>query len=118
MLNEFGKLIRKLRIDKNMKLGEMAGIINVSPAYLSAVENSKKALNHALVSKIAYSFDFTSEVQHEISTTGAQVIGEVVINSKNTNQANLDTAVMFARSVESSSLSEEKAKQIMEILKM
>jgi transcriptional regulator with XRE-family HTH domain len=118
MLNEFGKLIRKLRIDKNMKLGEMAGTIKVSPAYLSAVENSKKPLNQVMINKVAHSFDFSNEIQHEIRTTGARVLGEVVISYKDVNDSNLDAAVMFARSVESSSLSEEKAKKIMDILKM
>lgn len=118
MLNEFGKLIRKLRIDENMKLGDMAEVLMISPAYLSAVENSKKPLNQILINKIANSFNFSNEVQHEIKTTAAKVIGEVVINSKNVNESNLDAAVMFARSIESSNLSDEKARKIMEILQM
>ena len=42
MLTEFGKFVRKLRIDNGTVLGEMAKSIAVSSAYLSAVENGKK----------------------------------------------------------------------------
>lgn len=42
MLNNFGKFCRKLRIDKNELLYDMAVKLGVSSAFLSKVENGKK----------------------------------------------------------------------------
>lgn len=42
MLTNFGKFCRKLRIDKNELLYDMAARLNVSSAFLSKVENGKK----------------------------------------------------------------------------
>lgn len=42
MVNNFGKFCRKLRIDNNELLYDMAAKLGVSPAFLSKVENGKK----------------------------------------------------------------------------
>lgn len=42
MVNNFGKFCRKLRIDKNQLLYDMAKCLGVSSAFLSKVENGKK----------------------------------------------------------------------------
>ena len=41
MLTNFGKICRKLRIDNNELLADMAGYLGVSAAFLSKVENGK-----------------------------------------------------------------------------
>ena len=42
MLTSLGKFLRKLRIDNNELLKDMAQKLNVSVSFLSAVENGKK----------------------------------------------------------------------------
>ncbi len=42
MVNNFGKFCRKLRIDKDELLYDMAGKLGVSSAFLSKVENGRK----------------------------------------------------------------------------
>ena len=42
MANNFGKFCRKLRIDKDELLYDMAGKLGVSSAFLSKVENGRK----------------------------------------------------------------------------
>lgn len=42
MVNNFGKFCRKLRIDRNERLYDMAKRLNVSSAFLSKVENGQK----------------------------------------------------------------------------
>ncbi|MBQ4504903.1 MAG: helix-turn-helix transcriptional regulator, partial [Firmicutes bacterium] len=49
MLTEFGKMCRKMRIDRNELLAEMAGRVGVSPAFLSAVENGKRNVPDSLM---------------------------------------------------------------------
>ncbi len=42
MLTEFGKAIRKIRLDKGEILKDMAKRLGISSAFLSAVENGRK----------------------------------------------------------------------------
>ena len=44
MLTEFGKALRKIRIDRQQLLKDMANKLGVSSAYLSAVENGKRRM--------------------------------------------------------------------------
>jgi transcriptional regulator with XRE-family HTH domain len=52
MANEFGKELRKLRIDHSEKLLDMAANIEVSVAFLSAVETGRKEVPPALTEKV------------------------------------------------------------------
>ena len=47
MLTEFGKALRRIRLDNDELLKDMADKLKVSSAYLSAVENGKKNLIYA-----------------------------------------------------------------------
>ena len=44
MLTEFGKCLRKIRIDKAELLKDMAEKLQVTSAYLSAVEHGKREI--------------------------------------------------------------------------
>lgn len=59
MLTEFGKVLRKIRIDKGMLLKDMAGALNISPAFLSAVETGKKSIPDDFVGRIASLLDYS-----------------------------------------------------------
>ena len=52
-LTPFGKALRKLRIDGDMLLKEMADGLNVTPAFLSAVESGRKPIPGTLIGRIA-----------------------------------------------------------------
>ena len=49
MVTSFGKALRKLRIDRGMVLKNMADMLGVSSAYLSAIELGKRAIPDSLV---------------------------------------------------------------------
>jgi transcriptional regulator with XRE-family HTH domain len=51
-LTDFGKAIRKLRIDYDTNLNELATSIGVSSAFLSAVETGKKPISAELITKL------------------------------------------------------------------
>ncbi len=44
MLTQFGIFLRKLRLDSNEIMKEMATKLDVSPSFLSTVENGKKTI--------------------------------------------------------------------------
>lgn len=116
MLSEFGQKVRKYRIDMQMKLGEMAKGLDVTPAYLSAVENNKKKLTNELVNKVV-SFLSLSDVEAEkLKDAAARSKTEHVINTRSQSDVTNEAVAMFARNIESSQLSEDKARRILDIL--
>jgi transcriptional regulator with XRE-family HTH domain len=65
MITLLGKVLRKLRIDKNMLLADMAKKLNVSSAYLSSIELGKREIPQNFEDNICQSHIFT---HHEIQT--------------------------------------------------
>ncbi|UXC20044.1 helix-turn-helix domain-containing protein [Comamonas squillarum] len=53
-LTEFGKALRKARIDSNETLGSMADALGVSPGFLSGVETGRKKIPADLIGKIKF----------------------------------------------------------------
>lgn len=51
MLTCFGKRLRKLRVDLEISLRDMAHKLEVSPAYLSGIENGKFAVSEIFLNR-------------------------------------------------------------------
>ena len=47
------KKLKKLRISKNIKIKEMAELLNISEPFYSQIENKKRTLTYKLAKKIA-----------------------------------------------------------------
>lgn len=58
-ITDFGKYLRKLRIDKEEKLEDMAGKLDVSSAYLSAIELGKRNIPENMIYKIANNYELS-----------------------------------------------------------
>jgi DNA-binding XRE family transcriptional regulator len=52
-LTDFGKAVRKARLDANETLSTMADALSVSPAFLSALETGRKNISEEWIVKIA-----------------------------------------------------------------
>ena len=116
MLTRFGKLVRKYRIDVHMKLGEMASLVGVSAAFLSSVENGKKNPTADLVNKVAGVLNLNATQTEELHLASVASRSEYRFDLAQKDELAKETVAMFARSIETSSLSREQAKKIMEIL--
>jgi HTH-type transcriptional regulator, competence development regulator len=51
-LTPFGNQVRRYRLESNITLSDMAGALNITPAYLSAVETAREPLRDELVQNI------------------------------------------------------------------
>lgn len=60
-LTPFGIVIRKLRLEKGLKLLDMAEALEMSVAYLSAVETGRKPIPDGLVGKISRSLKWPAD---------------------------------------------------------
>lgn len=114
MVTEFGKFVRKLRIDKGVVLGDMAKAIEVSSAYLSSVENGKKNITEQLLKSIVQYFflDDAQETQLRIAAKNSATSVKFDLREASEDERTLVSA--FARQV--ADLSTDQKQSIFEIL--
>jgi HTH-type transcriptional regulator, competence development regulator len=62
-LNDFGKELRKLRIDKSELLKDMADRLGVSAAFISAIETSRKPIPIGFADRIASAYDLDEKAK-------------------------------------------------------
>ncbi|HBD95703.1 MAG: hypothetical protein A2015_02980 [Spirochaetes bacterium GWF1_31_7] len=115
MLTDLGKFLRKLRIDRNLLLKDMADLLNVSPAYLSSIENGKKEPPFDWVVKISnlYSLDF--DQNNELKRCVIDARNLIRIDFKNFDKNNQDIILSFARKLDG--LDSDKRNEILNLLK-
>ena len=113
-MTPFGKFLRNLRLEKGLLLKDVAEMLEVTSAYLSALEHGKKgAPNAALVSKLENALNLTTEQKKELRRTAAASITSVSIPSK-LNPFAYETANAFARKLPD--LSERQLRRIQGVL--
>ena len=95
MLTRFGKQLRKLRIDREERLKDMADRLDVTTAYLSAVENGKRTVPDAWVYEIIESYDLNNSEAQELQRAAYENKSDLTIDLNNTE--NTEVALSFAR---------------------
>lgn len=115
MITSVGRFLRKLRIDNGEILRDMAEKLNVSSAFLSAVENGKKKVPEAWLSKLQELYSLTSERMEDLKTAIVESSDTVELNIRNASDANRQLAVSFARQFDT--IDAETAKKLFDILK-
>ncbi|WP_299022633.1 helix-turn-helix transcriptional regulator [uncultured Photobacterium sp.] len=110
----FGKYLRKLRIEKEMLLKEMAETLNVSSAYLSSLELGKKSISDAVINKICSAFSLNKEQQDKLKELAMRSQPSVKIDLVGKSNEDREVVMSFARRYES--LSEEDRKKVMKML--
>lgn len=118
MLTLFGKTIRKLRIDQGEILKDMADDLEVSSAFLSAVENGKKKIPQDWVDKISERYyldnDKKEELKRAYEITNDELAKSIKIDFEDTNELKKRTALLFARSFED--INDDTVEKIYEML--
>ena len=66
MVTKLGIFLRKLRLDNNEIMKDMAKKLGVSPSFLSAVENGKKKMPDTWLDSIINLYDLDEEKQNEL----------------------------------------------------
>jgi len=59
MLTAYGKFLKKFRIDRNEKLADMAAKLEISSAYLSAIENGTREIPGKMSLSIKFAYDLS-----------------------------------------------------------
>ncbi len=115
MLTRLGKELRKIRLDNDELLKDMAQKLGVTVAYLSAVENGKRKFPDAWVKIIASEYRLE---EHEIENLQRLAFDErdsINISMENANAHERSLAYSFARRFHD--LSDNEIIEIEKILK-
>ena len=115
MLTNFGKALRRLRLENNELLKDMADKLNVSSAYLSAVENGKKKATTSLLNRVVELYKLSDEDAIKLELDFQRSLDEIRVNTSELSPEQEDLAMVFARKI--SSIDDASMKKIMEILK-
>ena len=97
-LNEFGKELRKLRIDKSELLKDMADRLGVSPAFISATETGRKPIPADFVGRIGAAYDLADETREWLqrAADSTRTTFEIRLGESASRQVR-ETAAVLAR---------------------
>ena len=111
MVTKFGKFCRILRIEHNQLLKDMADALDVSSAFLSAVENGKKEIPSTWLEKISTLYSLTESTAEQLATAIDTSRKEYRVNLENIATEDRALALSFARKLEAISQMDEKTKE-------
>lgn len=97
MVTEFGKYIRKRRIDKVVTLREMADAMGLSPSYLSSVETGKRNITDTFLNEVVNYLKLKVEEVTYLHNLAAISQKEISISIERANDKQKNSAVFFAR---------------------
>ena len=114
MLTEFGRFLRKMRIDKNLLLKNMADDLNVSSSFLSSVEHGKKEVPYSWEKKIASLYDLAVDDIAELHSAIVNSQQIIKMDLANEEIFNRNVAMCFSRKI--NDMDEDTADRILKIL--
>ena len=111
---ELGKMLRKLRIDREETLGDMADHLGYTSSYLSAIEKGKRPAPVGFTKRIASFYSLDADYVGRLAEAADKTIKSVKVNLDATSDAQREVALVFARSFDD--LDEETSRSILKIL--
>lgn len=115
MVTSYGRELRKIRIDRQELLKNMADRLQVSSAYLSAVENGNRKIPEGWTDKIIAFYDLPKEQARCLREAEEEATDEIRIRFEKASKPQRDVAIAFAKAFEN--LSEDQIKKIMTAVK-
>ena len=114
MLTKVGKVLRQIRLNNDEVLRDMAYKLNVSAAFLSAIENGKKKMSQKLKERIIAKYKLSEDEANQLDMAIVETEDFIKINTKKSSNLQKELAISFARSFES--LNDEEVKTLMDYI--
>lgn len=100
MKGKLAKFLRKLRIENDEYLKDMAQRTGVSISFLSAVENETKKMTDSLLERIIKCYNLTKEQEEELRIASMEANKETTIYLDKMTDDQMDLTYRFARRIE------------------
>lgn len=110
----FGKEIRKLRIDSDQTQKDLAKLLGVSPAFLSAVESGKKQVPKKWIEKIAKIYQLSPRDTERLQAAIVDSSSAVKIDLRSASNMKRRLATRLAWKF--ADLDDETAEKILQLL--
>lgn len=114
MLTRFGKELRKIRIEHDEILKDMADKLNVTAAYLSAVENGTRKMPDSWMNIITKEYNLSSEAAEQLQRLVYEDRNNINVCYDKKNEQETNLALSFARKFKD--LNNEQIQEIQKIL--
>ena len=114
MITEFGKFIRKLRIEKDEILKNMSDKLGVSPAYLSAVENGKRKIPSNWEVKLIQIYNLSVEEAENLKIAIVKTNDMIEFPINNISSEKEEFLIAFARKF--NNMSDEEFTELRKII--
>ncbi|WP_277287665.1 helix-turn-helix domain-containing protein [Veillonella montpellierensis] len=114
MATIFGKILRKIRIDQDELLKDMAEKLDITSAYLSAIENGKRPIPANLVNIIKNKYKLEESIVSELMAAEDTIRTSVSFNLSGIDDEKRQMVISLARSFDD--ISDEKLAEIRKIL--
>lgn len=114
MLTDFGLEVRKLRLDRRMRLKEMAEKLGMTSAFLSAVETGRKSVPAGLAEKIAKLMELDEISAARLRRAAAKSIRSIRLDMSQSDEEAQELAVTFARKFPS--MNKDEVQRLMKAL--
>lgn len=114
MITQFGKILRKMRIDHGEILKSMAEKLEMTSSYLSAIECGKRNIPADLIEKLVLIYNLSESEEKELLEARDNCINTVEINLTESNSHKRGLALQFARKFDD--IDDEDAARILEYL--
>jgi HTH-type transcriptional regulator, competence development regulator len=115
MTTEFGKYLRKIRIENDENLKSMSGKLHVTASYLSAVEKGKRNVPKNWVDEISKHYSLNAEQKEELQDAAFNSQITIKFELSDETPRNKELILVFAKNFRD--LSDEDAVKIKNILK-
>ena len=114
MLTEFGKILRKLRIECGELIKDMAEKLGCTASYLSAVEIGKRPIPIGWADKIASCYSLNKEEAKKLEKAAMLDVKSIKIDVSGFQEDKREAALLFARRFKD--LDEESVSSIRKLL--
>lgn len=100
MKGRLAKFLRRLRLENDEYLKDMASKTGVSISFLSAVENETKKMTDSLIEKIIENYHLTKEQEEELRIASMEANKETTIYLDKLNKSQTELTYRFTRRIE------------------
>ncbi len=115
MITKIGDFLRKLRLDNQQILKDMAEVLGVSSAFLSAVENGKKSMPDSWCNILKESYKLSDDDVDNLRQAAMESQKSISLNLQSASPSNRQLAVSFARQFDS--MDADTSQKILRILR-
>ena len=99
MVSEFGKVMRLIRQESGDSLRILAQKLNVSAAFLSALEVGKKKIPLEYIDKICEIYNLDSNKREELEDAVSLTNKRVLLSLDDLNAKQMEASLLFARKI-------------------